>query len=1273
MPPGAVVLSRKRNTERRTSEGPPPDFLEDMAIGARLALDDVPFVQQSRRDAAYHEMTQRLKERGVTKAPNGSSFSNWRQYMPVAGIFADRYDGDRIYQAILADRQKALQRGEKDPWADLPDTREDFETAVARRERDVNFGLVDTRGSSRSRDQALASRSDNPIPAFIGGLGAQALDPVNLGTAPIGFGARSIIGATLSNGVINALIETGQQPLVAGQRARMGEELTVEEAALNIGAAAVFGGVLGGGGKLLSDNWAAIKAAPADVQERAWAAILDRTPGLRKRVGSKVDWDALNPRLADIAESVIAPERMTDAERGAIAALRRQAGLEQANPFVPNGAGTRAHYALFDDAMQGIINDSPAYVPKIGEVPGTRLRFDGDTALASGLVRPPSGGGSSGPFDLQAYMAKVKQAESGGNATIRNQDPEARMLGSTAQGFYQFTNDSWLLAYRSFAGRTGESDAAILKKRLDPAMQEKVMAHFTTNHAVPFVRRAGAPVTDANVYMVHFLGPEAKPFLQATNSTPVESILKPLTVKSNRKVLAGKTVGEVKAWAAKKMGGDARPANSGSGAAEFGGTSARRIRFGNGVAVAETSPFGMRKHPILGRRKMHNGIDYSAPSGTDIFPAEGGVVTRNFFDKGGGGWVISVKHADGTESSYMHMARQSPLTLGRVVSTDTVIGAVGTTGRSTGPHLHFAVASKPRNEGGKWINPATWLKGDGREVTNAGAARSGDAMADQQAEANAIEALDREIADTDARLAQLDSELDADAGSVRGALEGEEPEPSALPDAEPLARPEGDSAPDLRADAETEPQGQVEIAGLTSEARAIMPDLRRVVEQERGVSLNRLEPLSTRLGTDQRNIEAALQQMAIDGLVLRSANGNFRRLPQRKQGPEDLFSFIAARGGLADTEGHDLATIFEVERTVRWKRRPDSEGRGGVPLKQPYRTTRPALVPGIGPIVRRETGLSVDAMGEQLWEAGFFGTPDLVPRPTERQVIDLIEDAWSQGRKVYSQFDQAEAFERSQAAEIASLDNPFRSDFDSEEHFLYEWSQFDNAARDLFGATLDEEMFGDAWRIYREAGDGNIGQAVLTAIQREIDDVRARELAERGLTDAEEILDEWEAALRADGLLGAEEIPAGRFDPADPGPDDPLGWAPFREESGPIEPEQWRGWDDPDGPTAQMTADSMEHDLRVREERSPLDRGEVDDPAIAERQREEARLRAEAPLRGENATGQAQDGTMGMGLFDAADQPQFRLDEEGDPRSMRDLLDEFEEDETFIRNIKDCL
>ena len=115
-----------------------------------------------------------------------------------------------------------------------------------------------------------------------------------------------------------------------------------------------------------------------------------------------------------------------------------------------------------------------------------------------------------------------------------------------------------------------------------------------------------------------------------------------------------------------------------------------------------SSRFGMRRHPILGYSRMHKGVDFAAPSGTPIYAAGSGrvqVAGRN----GGYGNYIRIRHNSGYSTAYAHMSRFAKgMASGRRVSQGQVIGYIGTTGRSTGPHLHYEVL---RNDA--QINPMT--------------------------------------------------------------------------------------------------------------------------------------------------------------------------------------------------------------------------------------------------------------------------------------------------------------------------------------------------------------------------------------------------------------------------------------------------------------------------------------------------------------------------------------------------------------------------------------
>jgi murein DD-endopeptidase MepM/ murein hydrolase activator NlpD len=117
----------------------------------------------------------------------------------------------------------------------------------------------------------------------------------------------------------------------------------------------------------------------------------------------------------------------------------------------------------------------------------------------------------------------------------------------------------------------------------------------------------------------------------------------------------------------------------------------------------ESSGFGMRTHPIYGTQKMHNGTDISAAEGTPIRAPMDGVIAEMGNDATGYGNYLAVKHADGSigETFYAHMSRYADLPVGTAVKAGQTIGYVGTTGGSTGPHLHFEV----RDTGGKLLDP----------------------------------------------------------------------------------------------------------------------------------------------------------------------------------------------------------------------------------------------------------------------------------------------------------------------------------------------------------------------------------------------------------------------------------------------------------------------------------------------------------------------------------------------------------------------------------------
>lgn len=115
-----------------------------------------------------------------------------------------------------------------------------------------------------------------------------------------------------------------------------------------------------------------------------------------------------------------------------------------------------------------------------------------------------------------------------------------------------------------------------------------------------------------------------------------------------------------------------------------------------------TSGYGMRSHPVLGGRRQHQGIDLAAPTGTPVYATADGVVGRADWYSSYG-LYISVNHGAAMETRYAHMSRLA-VTAGDFVKKGDIIGYVGSTGRSTGPHLHYEVRVE-----GVAVNPIPYM------------------------------------------------------------------------------------------------------------------------------------------------------------------------------------------------------------------------------------------------------------------------------------------------------------------------------------------------------------------------------------------------------------------------------------------------------------------------------------------------------------------------------------------------------------------------------------
>lgn len=514
MPAVAPQGLRKPTGQLPGADLPAPGFVEQIGASFRTAKDDISYVQDDRLLDAYRPVMAALEE------INGKSHWQYKDWLAELNPFANggmQYDYDSVWSDIVAARTK-----NPSAFKDLPASRAEFEKGIL------------TRQGQRAKDQELLARGDSLTANVLGGVGASVFDPVNMATAPIGGGSKTVAQALVREAIVNAGVELVQQVPLAQARERMGEELTIGEAALNVGVAAGFGAVLGGVTKVGADNWDAIKAAPKAVQEALWAKI---APALPESLRPKMDWDAIGADLLpDIAEAAIGRDNLSQAEADAIAVMRREGEIDQRNPFVVDGAGTTAHREKLAEAMQRIFDTAPASPVSVSRFPRETLRSS--TAISTGVV----------PGDARSVMkSRIKVVESSGKLNARNPN-------STALGPYQFLKGTWERLYKSRYGDTGKSSAEIHALRTDPRLNEILMDDLMALNEAS-LRSAGIPPTAGNLYLAHFAGDAgARKLHRAPANASARSVLGDAVVNANS-FLENMTARDVIAWAERKMGG----------------------------------------------------------------------------------------------------------------------------------------------------------------------------------------------------------------------------------------------------------------------------------------------------------------------------------------------------------------------------------------------------------------------------------------------------------------------------------------------------------------------------------------------------------------------------------------------------------------------------------------------------------------------------------------------------------------------------------------------
>lgn len=405
-------------------------------------------------------------------------------------------------------------RGKEDPyWA-----------AVARAEGDgvqlPHAGIINAEGLKsealrrrRADLESATGRSQNgsTAGALTGELLAGMADPLNL--IPVGGAGqraatigRTIVqagrNAALGNMMMGGLIE----PLVRDDAAALGAPRTATDTAADLAVMGTAGFVLGGlaGG---IDHALGGRALPAPVDDD----------------GLRADFDALVP-----------PANRTPEERAAVSVLEQASAESRLSPFTPGPAGDDLHAERMVRARDwafGLRTPPPQPVRRISPA-----------QVAAGDA------GNLRHGERARYRAMVRGAESGGNDL-------AKASTSSAYGRYQPIKSTWLNWYEQRYPGSGLTPEQIYAKRADGALQEVFMDDFTAANAAA-LRRAGQAETADNLYLAHFLGAsDAVKVLAADADAPIAGLVRAKSIAANRRVLEGKTVGEVREWAARKMGG----------------------------------------------------------------------------------------------------------------------------------------------------------------------------------------------------------------------------------------------------------------------------------------------------------------------------------------------------------------------------------------------------------------------------------------------------------------------------------------------------------------------------------------------------------------------------------------------------------------------------------------------------------------------------------------------------------------------------------------------
>lgn len=447
----------------------------------------------ARDDQPTHQNEERIAAYGeVTKALTERGYAHDRYWNVQNRGYGDPVNFARVWADVEAERRK-----DATAFAELPKTQVAFEQQWKAQMRE-----------RQTRDARTVQQS-GWLPWLAGGAAGAMTDPINVGSMAITGGGSLLVSAARS-ALINGVVEGIEQPLVNVEREAQGRpELTWKERAAGVGIAMAGGAALDVGGRIAGK---AVGAVANRIDP------IDRQMG-RALAGAELDKASPAEILARFDASV--PEHLrTPEQQAARDVFERATEIDDASPFARTHEATAEHQRKVDEALARLV------------------RGGNEPARARGASGPVAG--------IEAYLAAARRQESSGN-------PNARNPRSSASGLYQFTDSTWIATYKAVFPGSGLKNEAILARKGNVELQDRLMRRFTEANA-GWLQRNGFEADPGNLYVVHHLGQGgANTVLRAAPDMPLERLLSADVIKANPR-MRGQTAGEFRQWAAERMG-----------------------------------------------------------------------------------------------------------------------------------------------------------------------------------------------------------------------------------------------------------------------------------------------------------------------------------------------------------------------------------------------------------------------------------------------------------------------------------------------------------------------------------------------------------------------------------------------------------------------------------------------------------------------------------------------------------------------------------------------